>query len=84
MSVFLKVSDEEERKAGKWHLSVGGTAKDCRGILATHPFQTWRQGVPDAGQWVKNPTAAAPVTAEAQIQCLAGHSGFKELALPQL
>ena len=28
-------------------------------------------------QWVKNPTAEAWVAAEAQVQCLAQHRGFK-------
>ena len=35
-------------------------------------------------QWVENLTAAAQVTAEAQTQSLAWHSGLKDLALPRL
>ena len=35
-------------------------------------------------QWVKNPTAAACVTAEVWVQFLAWSSGLKDLALPQL
>ena len=35
-------------------------------------------------QWVKNLTAVAPVTAEAQVQFPALRSGLKDPALPQL
>ena len=35
-------------------------------------------------QWVKNPTAAAQVTVEMQVQSLAQHSGLKGQALLQL
>ena len=34
--------------------------------------------------WVENPTAAAWVIAEMQVQALAGHSGLKDLVLLQL
>ena len=34
-------------------------------------------------QWVKNPTAAAQVAVEVQVQSLAQHSELKDLALPQ-
>ena len=40
------------------------------------------QGVATVVQWVKNPMAAAWVTAEVQV--LAWHSGLKDLALLQL
>ena len=36
------------------------------------------------GQWVKNPIAAAQVTAETQVQSPARSSGLKDLALSQL
>ena len=39
-------------------------------------------GVPAMAQWVKNPTAVAQVTAEAQVQSPAPHSGLKDPALP--
>ena len=35
-------------------------------------------------QWVKNPTAAAWVTAGVQVRSLALPSGLKDAALPQL
>ena len=35
-------------------------------------------------QWVKNPTAMAQITAEAQVQHPAQLSGLKDLVLPQL
>ena len=35
-------------------------------------------------QWVKNPTAAARVTTEAQVRSPARHSGLKDPALSQL
>ena len=35
-------------------------------------------------QWVKNPTAVAQVSTEAQVQSLAWHSGLKDLELLQL
>ena len=35
-------------------------------------------GVPAVAQWVKNLTAAAQVSAEAQVQSLAWHSGLKD------
>ena len=35
-------------------------------------------------QWVKNPTEAAQVAAEMQVQSLAQCNGLKALALPQL
>ena len=35
-------------------------------------------------QWVKNPTTAAQVTAEAQVQSPAQQSGLKDLELLQL
>ena len=34
-------------------------------------------------EWVKNLTAAAQVTVEVQVPSLAGHSGLKDLVLPQ-
>ena len=34
-------------------------------------------------QWVKNPTAVAHISAEAQVGS-PGHSGLKDLTLPQL
>ena len=37
-------------------------------------------GVPAALQWVKNPTAAAWVTAQMQVQSPAQQSGLKDLA----
>ena len=40
--------------------------------------------VPAVVQWVKNPTAAARVAAEAQIQSPAQGSGLKDLSLPWL
>ena len=41
-------------------------------------------GVPAVGQWVKNLTAGALVTAEAWVPSPALCSGWKDLALPQL
>ena len=41
-------------------------------------------GVPAVAQWVKNLTTVARVTAEAQVQSLAQHSGLRDLALLQL
>ena len=41
-------------------------------------------GVPAVAQWVKNPTVAAQVTAEVQVQPLAQHSGLKDPVLLQL
>ena len=41
-------------------------------------------GVPTVVQWVKNPTAMARVAVEMQVWSLAGHSGLKDPALPQL
>ena len=38
-------------------------------------------GVPTVAQWVKNPTAAAWVDVEMQIQSQAWHSGLKEPVL---
>ena len=35
-------------------------------------------------QWVKNPTAAAQVTAELEVQSPTGYNGLKDLALPYL
>ena len=35
-------------------------------------------------QWVKNPTAGAPVAMEAQVQFPAPHSGLKDVAWLQL
>ena len=35
-------------------------------------------------QWVKNPTAATQVIAEAWVRSPVWHSGLKGLALPQL
>lgn len=35
-------------------------------------------GVPDVEQWVMNPTAAAGIAAEAQVQSPARHGGFKD------
>ena len=35
-------------------------------------------------QWVKNPTAAAQVTAEVQVQLPAWHKGLKDPVLPWL
>ena len=32
------------------------------------------EGIPTVAQWVKNPTAAVPVTAEGQVLSLAHHS----------
>ena len=40
--------------------------------------------VPAVAQWVKNPTAAAWVATEAQVQSLAWKSGLKGLVLPTL
>ena len=40
-------------------------------------------GVPAMAQWVKNPTAAAQVAAEAQVQSPAQGSGLKDPALLQ-
>lgn len=34
--------------------------------------------------WIKNPTAVTGVAAEAQVRSLVGHSGLKDLDLPQL
>ena len=41
-------------------------------------------GVPTMIQWVKNPTVAAQVAAEAQVGSLAWRGGLKDLPLPQL
>ena len=41
-------------------------------------------GGPTVAQWIKNLTAVAQVTAEAQVQSPAWHSEFKDPALPQL
>lgn len=41
-------------------------------------------GVPAVIQWIKNPTEAAQVTAEVQVQSSAWHSQLKDAALPQL
>ena len=42
------------------------------------------EGVPSVAQWVKNPSAAAWVVAEAPILFLVWPSRLKDLALPQL
>ena len=42
------------------------------------------KGVTTVVQWVKNPTAAVQVAAEARVQSPAQHSGLKDLALPHL
>ena len=47
-------------------------------------FKLWEGGVPPVAQWVKNPTAVAPVTLETMVQSLAQHRGLKDLALLQL
>ena len=41
-------------------------------------------GVPTVVQWVKNLTAAAPVTAQAWIQSFTQHTSLKDLALLQM
>ena len=42
------------------------------------------KGVPTVAQQVKNPTAVAWVTAEAEVQFPAWHSELKDLGLPWL
>ena len=41
-------------------------------------------GVPTLVQWVKNPTAVARVSEEAQVPSPAQHSGLKDPVLPQI
>ena len=41
-------------------------------------------GVPAVVQWIKNPTAATWVSVEVQVWSLVWHSGWQDLALPQL
>ena len=43
-----------------------------------------RMGVSSVAQWVKDPTAAACLAAEAQVQSPAQHNGLKDPGLPQL
>ena len=40
--------------------------------------------IPAVMQWVKNPTAVAPVTVGVRVRSLAWHSGLKDPVLPQL
>ena len=43
-----------------------------------------KAGVPTVAQWIKNQTAVAWITAEAQGQSPAWYSGSKEMVLPHL
>ena len=58
--------------------------------LGFRQFNSWLSlkevwyGVPAVVQWVKNPTVAARVAAEARAQFPALHSGLKDPVLPQL
>ena len=60
------------------------SSKDLKGVPCRHsPLNIGFLGVPAVAQSVKGPAAVARVTAEAQVQCLAWHSGLKDLVLPQ-